>query len=180
MTRIVTLNAVDGGISRLRNKGGAKPTELYDLLNGYVTPDGGARSRPGTNEVVQLPAETKGMCAFDNGLVVFSHEPKTVDASTPPVTCEVVPHPDNPDVPLARIHFAGPFLGHLYIVAEYEDATTRHFWLQSWGAWTANTVYALGAVVEPTERNGYGYKATRRYSPGQLWAANVPLSLIHI
>jgi len=177
--RTLTLNGVDGGISRLRNKGGAKPTELYDLLNGYVDASGAAVSRPGTEEITYaLPAgATKGMCAFDGGLTVFSHAAQTLPSTTPALTCEILPHPTAPGTPIAEIHFAGPFLGHLYVVPEFADGLVRHYWLQSWGDWAANTVYNLGAVVEPTVLNGYAYKATRGDSPSQPWAPNIPRAI---
>lgn len=178
MTRVVTLNAVDGGINRLRNKGGAKPTELYDLLNAYVTADGGVKSRPGTVEIVQLPAGTKGLCSVNGGLVVFSHEAKTIPASTPAVTCEILANPDAPTSPIHEIHFAGPFLGgddgaYLYVVAEYENGQTWHFWLQHPAEWEAETAYKLGQLVEPTTPNGYAYRAHRATPPGIVWAPNV-------
>ncbi len=61
--RIVTLNAAKGGINRLRVKGGADPSTLYDLVNGYVDQAGVLCSRPGTENTVVLPGgATKGMC----------------------------------------------------------------------------------------------------------------------
>ena len=48
VTRIVYLNALKAGISRLRTKGGPDPETLYDLVNGYVTQAGTVESRPGT------------------------------------------------------------------------------------------------------------------------------------
>lgn len=171
--RTLTLNALRAGIERLRTKGGAKPDALYDLVNGYVTIDGSVRSRPGTLETVALPAGTKGLCAFDGELVVFSHEPKTIPASTPTVTCQVLIHPTEPSTALARIHFAGPFLGSLYVVAEFADGLVRHYWLQGRSAWTASTMYREGDVVEPTNPNGLSYRARRIGPPNPLWAPDV-------
>jgi hypothetical protein len=174
--RIVELNTLEGGITRLRSKGGANPKWLYDLLNGYVLQDGSIQSRPGTTDEITLPANTKGLCAVNGALVVFSNSPKTITDSR--VTCEVLTHPDDPNIAIAEIHFAGPFLGgdagaYLYVVAEFADGQVFHYWLQRAETWTAATVYTQGEMVEPTVPNGYLYRATRLDAAETVWAAGV-------
>lgn len=169
--RDITLNAATAGISRLRSKGGARPETLYDLVNGFVDASGAISSRPGTVIDYQLPAGTIGMCAFDGGLVVFSNQ---VVADMPDgVLCEVLTHPQNPDSPLVRIHFAGPFLGSLYVTAEFADGLVFDFWLTSAATWEPVHVYRLGESVQPTEPNGYSYRANRLGDPGPAWAPGV-------
>lgn len=168
--RVVSLNAAKGGINRQRVRGGADPSTLYDLENGYVDASGVIRSRPGTVNTVTLPAGTKGLCAYAGKLIVFSHTAKTIPASTPVVECEIVINPDNPALELHEIHYAGPFLGYLYVVAEFSDGSVWHYWLQRWGTWEANTHYLEGAVVEPTVRNGYAYRAYRTDTANPTWA----------
>lgn len=173
--RQVTLNMLRGGINRLRVKGGPSPNVLYDLENGYVTAANTAENRPGTVNDATLPAGTKGLCAFDDGLVVFSHtNPGAMPAG---YTCEIVTHPTNPTLALHDIHFAGPFLGALYVVAEFAGGDTFHYWLQRRSVWSASKTYGFGDLVEPTVPNGFAYRATRLNPAGVKWAPNVPRAI---
>jgi hypothetical protein len=173
--RPVVLNTLKGGINRLRVKGGASQQVLYDLLNGYVTADNSIESRPGTENHATLPTGTKGLCAFDGGFVVFaSSDPGAMPSG---YTCEILTHPTAPGTALLDIHFAGPMLGYLYVVAEFADEETFHYWLQRRDDWAALTAYNLGDVVEPTTPNGYAYRATRLNPAGVLWAPNVPRAM---
>lgn len=169
--RVVSLNAASAGISRLREKGGARPDTLFDLVNGYVDAAAAISSRPGTEADYQLPPGTIGMCAFNGGLVAFSHE--IVGDMPDGVICEVLTNPEAPDVPLAKIHFAGPFLGYLYVTAEFEDGSVHDYWLSRAEPWQADTVYRLGQGVQPTTPNGFTYRAHRLGDPGPAWAPNV-------
>ncbi len=167
VTRIVYLNALKAGISRLRTKGGPDPETLYDLVNGYVTQAGTVESRPGTVSHAVLPAETKGLCAFKGRLHVFSDSPK---AMPPGVVCEVLRHPDDPALVLERIHFAAPMMGALYVVAEWENSDVYHYWLQMAATWQPETVYQATSTVQPTSPNGFTYRPHRTGEPGTLWA----------
>ena len=89
-------------------------------------------------------------------------------------------------VPLKEIHFAAPFMGFLYVVAEFEavnsivdsDGTVFHYWLQdSSPNWTADTDYIIGDVVTPTVANGLAFMAQRRYAPSPVWAANTAVEV---
>ncbi|GAB2619881.1 hypothetical protein [Novilysobacter erysipheiresistens] len=168
------LNASKGGISRQRVKGGADKDTLYDLVNGYVDASGAIVSRPGTEQAYALPAGTKGLCAFNNGLTVFSHLAKTVPAG---VTCEQVIHPTDDTQALADIHFASPIMQILYVVAEFANGDIRHYWLQQPDAWAANTHYRAGQLVAPSVPNGYVYRAKRMDAPNPLWAPEVARSV---
>lgn len=164
-----------GGIDRRRPKGGPSPRVLYDLVNGYIDGAAGATQRPGTADYAQLPPGTKGLTAFDNGLVVYSHaDPGTMPAG---VSCEILTHPDTPGAELTRVHKAGPFMGFLYVVAEFDDGEVFHYWLQRRGPWEADTVYHLGDVVEPTVRNGFAYQCNRLGPPAVLWQPGVARAL---
>lgn len=174
----MNLTAIDGGIVRLRTKGGASPRSLYDLLNGYVTAARTVQVRPGTIRTASLPAGTKGLTAFDGELHVFSSSVIVVPTG---FVSHVLTHPEyfdgiaSPgDYALAQIHFAEPFLGFLYVVAEFVNGDVYHFWLQSGGPWEANKIYRNGDIVEPTTPNGLAYQATRLSAPLPSWAANVP------
>lgn len=168
------LTVLRGGINRLRVKGGARKDSLYDLLNGYLTTEGTAKSRPGTLRIAELPSTTKGLCAFQDSLHVFSHQEETLPD---PFVNHILFHPENtPELvhEISVIHFSQPFLGFLYVVAEFDDEQIFHFWLQLDGEWQANTIYRVGDVIEPTTPNGLAYRATRIGAANPLWAPRVP------
>lgn len=172
--RLQQLTSAKAGISRLRVKGGADKETLYDLLNGYVAQDGSLVSRPGTVKDYTLPAGTKGLCAANGRLVVFSDSPKTVPDG---VECIVLRHPTSPGLTLHEIHFAGPFLGDangasLYVVAEFNNGDVYHYWTQSSDTWAADTAYAPGDLVQPSTPNGFLYRATRVGAAYPAWTAN--------
>lgn len=156
------LSMLKGGINRLRVKGGTDPSSLYDLVNGFVDKNGNAVSRPGTRRVVALPAGTKGLMAFAGSFYVFSN------VSTPMADarfkCLVLVSPNDATQPIAAIHFAAPFMGYPYVVAEFGNGEVYHYWLQGAGnashAWMPNHVYLEGDVVEPTAPNGMAYAAS--------------------
>lgn len=158
MSRPVTLSVLKQGIQRLREKGTADPQTLYDLVDGYVTIDGGVTQRPGTALAFTLPAGTLGMCAHEGDLVVFSTSPKACPAGT---RCEVLTHPFFPSQGLTYIWFAAPFLGYLYVAAEFENGDVYHYWLQAATKWEASTTYMDGQIIVPSTPNGLGYRAHR-------------------
>jgi hypothetical protein len=79
---------------------------------------------------------------------------------------------------LAVIHFAEPFLGALYVVAEftdpYNDAYIAHYWLEAGEEWAADTEYAANEFVTPTTPNGFVYRATRYGNPYPAWTPGAP------
>jgi hypothetical protein len=171
-----TLNAVKGGINRLRTKGGPSPNDLFDALNCYIDASGCPTSRDGTTVEYQLPEGTKGMAAANGVLVVFSHE--VVGPMPSGVTLEVISNPNNPADPIAEIHFAGPFLADasgaiLYVVAEFASGDVFHYWLQHGSTWQANHAYGLGDIVIPTTPNGLVYRAERLNPAKPVWQPNV-------
>lgn len=188
--RTAPLTTVRGGINRLRTKGGARADTLYDLLNGYATESGTVRSRPGTTRVATLDSRTRGLCAFGGSLHTFCHEVVTVPDG---YTLSVLQHPDPPEadyayadaydpyaaytpVPLHKIHFSEPFLGGLYVAAEFEDGSVYHYWLRPGSTWEANTTYERGALVQPSVPNGILYEASRYGDPYPPWQADEPRS----
>jgi hypothetical protein len=170
--RQFALTTAAGGINRLRDKGGASKDSLYDLVNGYVTQTNSIKPRPGTRLAYSLPEGTKGLAAFQDKLHVFSSEP--VVSSDPMVVVNILRHPaPGSTMPLKEIHFAAPFLGFLYVAAEWLNGEVYHYWLQSATAWLPNTSYSIGAIVAPTVPNGYYYRASRIGPAGIAWAPNV-------
>lgn len=166
-----SLSAVKGGITRLRDKGSPPKDWLYDLVNGYVTAARSIRNRPGTTIHTVLPPGTKGLCGFDGKLHVFAGVP--VEMTDSRYVCHTLRHPTDLGRPLAEIHFSAPFMGRLYVVAEFDNGDIYHYWLEEIDEWEASTVYQFGDRVIPTVPNGYMYEATRLGSPNPVWAAGV-------
>lgn len=178
--RVVPLQPLTAGINRLRTKGGADPRQLYDLLNGYVDQDGSIVSRPGTVKVCDLPPGTKGLCAANGVLNVFSDSPK--EDMPEGVECIVLRHPTIPGLTLHDIPFAGPFLGDahgalLYVVAEFNNGDVYHYWTRTADTWAADHAYQPGALVQPSTPNGYLYRARRAAAPHPAWQAGVNRSI---
>jgi len=186
--RSAALTVIKGGINRLRTKGAALNDSLYDALNCYVTAAKTVRVRPGTFRHADLSLldatlenPTKGLASFDGALHVFATQTFDVPDG---FVLHVLQHPvkfnsDGSIIPLRKIHFATPFMGFLYVVAEFEDADTLnelgntfHFWLQTGDVWEANKVYKLGDIVSPSTPNGFSYQANRISAPNLSWAPN--------
>jgi hypothetical protein len=169
--RTQVLNRANRGINRQRIKGGAPEDALYDLQNGFVTQSATVKSRPGTVEVVALPEQTKGLMAFDQRLLVFSHVPST--PTNPLFETVVIVDPNAVASPIAAIHFAAAYLGVPYVVAEFESGNLYHFWLVPGVEWEPDTPYQIGDYVVPTTPNGFTYRATRLGDPAPVWAPDV-------
>jgi len=98
--------------------------------------------------------------------------------SGPPVpkvayAVDVLRHPDPEFVgQITAIHFSAPFMGYLYVVAEFDDGQIFHYYLRNPSKWSPNHEYLDGDVVQPTTPNGYYYKATPKVSP-VAWAPGV-------
>jgi hypothetical protein len=87
---------------------------------------------------------------------------------------------------IKEIHFAAPYLGGIYVVAEFDVSTSLeltygtvfHYWIESItqgsseNMWAANTDYSIGDVVIPTSPNGLTYIASRKGAANPLWTAN--------
>lgn len=168
-----TLNAVKAGITRLRTKGGASPDSLFDLVNGYVTLQRTIRMRPGTPLVANIPTGVfNGICSFKGKIIFFAN---VVTATPSPLfQCAVIVHPTDASKQLLRIHRAGPYAGALYVVAEFEDNSIFHYWLEESRVWDDLTTFLTDQVVLPTVPNGLAYRAQRRGSSYPAWAPNVP------
>lgn len=173
--RNLALTTVKAGITRLRDKGGASPDSLYDLLNGYVTAARTIKSRPGTRIDVVLPPGTKGLVWFQGGFVVFSHA--VTSSSDDRVEVEVLRHPESPGMPIKDIHFALPFLGYLYVAAEFEDGLIRHYWLEKGEVWQPGKWYLPGTLVRPSNGNGMAYRVQSDRAGYVPWAPNVGRAL---
>jgi hypothetical protein len=159
---------VRGGINRLKVKGSVSAQQLYDLTNAYITQAGTIVPREGTIRSAALTANTVGLTAFNGQFNVFATSMQTVPAN---YVCNVLIHPTTPAATLTKIWFAKPFMGFLYVVAQFSTGDVYHYWLQSNGSWAASTMYKTGAIVTPTPTNGLAYQAVRDMPLNSAWSA---------
>ncbi len=171
MARQENLTVIKAGLNRQRTKGAALKDTLYDLLNGFVSSEKTVKVRPGTRLTETLPANTKGLVHWDGGFHVFAI---TFIAAPSGYTIHVLQSPDDASLALSRIHFAEPFLGALYVAAEFSDGNIYHYWLQNATVWAADTDYRLNEPVSPSVDNGFIYKARRLADTNPAWTANTP------
>src|SRR5271166_2690239 len=66
------LTVLNGGIDRLRVKGGASANKLYDLTNAYITNAGTIAPREGTSRYATLTSQTIGLAAANGTFNVFA------------------------------------------------------------------------------------------------------------
>ena len=85
----------------------------------------------------------------------------------------ILRHPVVNSAVLVDIHFAKPYLGYLYVSAEFDTGDVYHYWLQAVETWKPDAVYRLGQGVQPSVPNGFVYTAQRIGAPYPPWAANV-------
>lgn len=164
--RPVPLTVQKGGINRLRIKGGASAQTLYDLTNAYITAAGTIVPREGTIRNATLNSSTIGLGSFKGVLQVFA----TAQTSVPSgYNLNLLVNPVDSSLTLETIWFAKPFMGFMYVVAEFSDGSFVHYWLQSNGPWAAGTVYKTGAIVTPASPNGLAYLAVRDAPANSTW-----------
>ncbi len=160
------LGELSAGINRLKVKGNASRTQLYDLVNAYITQEGTISPREGTIRDQALTSGTVGLCSLNGILNVFSTSLVSVPSG---YLCNILLNPNDNTQALTKIWFAKPFMGFLYVVAEFANGDIWHYWLQNNGTWQANHVYQTGAIVEPSVRNGLAYLAVRDYPHNSVW-----------
>jgi hypothetical protein len=172
MARPFALTAIQGGVNRQRVKGAARQNVLYDLVNGYVSDDKTVVVRPGSIKTATLPAGTKGLTSFNGELHVFAVTSLEVPDG---YVLHVITHPDQDGSAINRIWFAEPYMGFLYVVADFVGHSGEywHYWLQTGDEWAASHTYKHGDVIVPSTPNGFSYQASRLGAPNLSWAPGV-------
>lgn len=169
----VALTQIIGGISRLRVKGAALRTSLFNLINGYVSMEGTIKVRQGTVRSYSVPNTTKGLAVYKEQFYVFGNVVETVPAG---VVQRILVNPTDATLTVEKVWFAKPFLGFLYVAAEFSDGSIYHYWLQSGGPWTANTIFFNGDIVVPTTGEVLAYLAQRLLPPNSVWSAQTTIA----
>ena len=162
------LTVLNGGINRLRVKGGASASRLYDLTNAFITNAGSIVPREGTLRAATLDSTTVGLAAANGTFNIFSSTYTTVGIPTG-YTLNVLQNPINPTASVTKIWFAKPFMGFEYVVAEFSDGNVFTYWLQNDGTWASNTVYTTASIVLPPIANGLAYQGVSRFTSGTAW-----------
>lgn len=170
-----SLSAVKAGITRLRDKGGASADSLFDLLNGYVTAARTIKIRPGSRIAYEVPSGTIGLIYFRDRFWVFANQ--AMGAPSADYRVEVLRHPTQTAAQLRDIHFAVPFLGYPYVVAEFDNGDVFHYWLEDGEVWQPGKTYFPGALVRPVNGNGLTYRLESDTSAYVAWAPNVGRSV---
>jgi len=94
-----------------------------------------------------------------------------------PYVIDILRHPDPAFTGhIKAIHFSAPFLGYLYVVAEFDDKQIFHYWLRQPNTWEPTKEYMDGDTVQPSTPNGYYYKASPSTTP-VAWAPGVKRAL---
>lgn len=166
-----TLTTVKGGLNRLRTKGAALKDSLFELLNGFVTVERTIQVRPGTILDETLPSGTVGLVSFEGAFHVFASS--AVGGLPSNYVLHILRLPD-PARTVTKIHFAKPFLGILYISAEFDDGSVFHFWLRPGTTWVASTNYVFNFITEPAADNGFVYRALRNGNANPTWTEGAP------
>jgi hypothetical protein len=162
------------GINLARSKGGASPRSLFDLKNAWITPQRTINGRPGSVKDLSFPAGTKGVVGFDDLFNTFAAVPTV--STDPRVVVHVLRHPTGGAAGLLKIHRAFPFLGRLYVVAEFTDGVVKHYWLDAPYTWSALRTVSFGYRLQPTVENGY-YYANRTQNTTPAWTANTTVTV---
>lgn len=163
------------GINRLRIKGGANPSSLYDLVNGWITIDGSINPREGTIRAQALDGSTKGLMADDGIFNVFSIAQVSVPSG---YVDNILLNPNDASQTIETIWFAKPFMGFPYVVAEFANGDVFHYWLQNAGNWAAHTVYTTGTLILPlTTQTGLAYLAQRISAVNPTWQPETGIAL---
>jgi hypothetical protein len=163
-----------GGINRLRVKGGANPSTLYDLVNAYISNAGTIVPREGTILAETLDGTSVGLAAMSGLFNVFSNSLISVPGG---YVDNVLVNPNNSADTLKTIWFAKPFMGFLYVVAEFTSGDVFHYWLQNNGTWIASTVYQTDNIVLPPTPNGLAYEAVRDMPINPTWGPLAAIAL---
>lgn len=172
--RQVVLSTQKGGISRLREKGGASPETLMMLRNADVTTAKTIRQRAGFPTAFDLTPGTVGLASFEGRFYVFAST--FVEHNDPRVETIVLKHPTQPALALTRIHFAQTFLGRFYVAAEFANGDIRHYWVTNAPDWQSQTVYGYQQQVQPTTPNGFVYVASN-VDGTQAWSAGEAITV---
>jgi hypothetical protein len=165
------LTVLKGGINRLRVKGGASADNLYDLQNAWITNAGAIGPREGTIRTATLDSSTVGLAAANGQYNIFSSAFSTASLPTNFVL-NVLSDPTNRSSPPETIWFAKPFMGFLYVVAQFQSGDIWHYWLQNNGTWTSSTPYTTATLILPPTPNGIAYQGVRDFPVKPLWAPN--------
>lgn len=167
----IVFDRFSSGLDRRKSRDTAGADALYELQNAQVTAGHELAKRACAGLLTTLSPGTLALRAALGKMNVFTSD-YSVAIGDPLYRCNFVPHPTDTARTLAKIHQCEAFRGYLYVVAEYDDGSVWHHYLDAGStsttpkfaspAWAATTAYATTSphFVTPTVPNGWRYECT--------------------
>lgn len=155
-----TYERFDGGLDVRQGQGVADANKLRELTNAYVTTGKVPRKRPGTVEVATLEAGTVGLISGGGKLNTFYGHGAAITHANPLFLANRIAHPSVTSALPSRVRAGQPFLGYLYVAAEYSNGDTYHSYLDVDTTWQAAEAVTVGTFRQPVTANGYRYECT--------------------
>jgi hypothetical protein len=122
----ITFDRFDLGLDLRKGASVSDANRLRVLTNAFVNTGHTISKRPAARKIATLEAGTKGLRPGFGFLQTFYGSGSIVHAN-PLFRANLIPSVNNSAV--SRMHFGAPFLGAMYVVAEYVDGTVAHHYL---------------------------------------------------
>lgn len=161
----INYDRFDVGLDLRKGASVADANRLRVLKNAYVTTGRAVKKRPGLNRIATLETGTKGLVGASGKLHTFYALGSITHANTL-FQANKVPHQTSITDEVSKVHYAGIFLGYMYVSLEYTNGQIKHAYLDDPGAWAATTAYTLGAFRRPSVKAGYRYEVTTAGTSG--------------
>ena len=126
----IVFDKFSSGLDRRKSRDTAGADALYELTNAQVSAGQELEKRACAGLYETIDSGTVGLFAALAKLNVFTTD-ATVSIGAPLLRLNFLPHPTNSVRTLARIHAVETFRGYLYVVAEYDDGSVFHHYLDA-------------------------------------------------
>ena len=145
---------------------------MRQLLNCYVNTGHEIVKRPGQKAEFSIEPGTAGLASALGKMNTFSSVAPLVSHGDSRLQNRLLPLTAAPTALVTKIHFCKAFANCLYVIAEYDNDTVMHHWLNDSTTWSVSTTYATtGVFVKPSTYNGFRYEATATSGTGGLGGA---------
>lgn len=122
----ITFNRFDIGLDLRKAASVSDANRLRQMKNAYVTTGLATAKRPGFRKVAELEPGTKGLYSANGKLNTFYPKGTVVTHANTDFIANAL---DTGGKALKDVWYTDVFNGYLYVVAEYEDGTTEHHYL---------------------------------------------------
>jgi hypothetical protein len=135
--KTITFDRFEIGIDHRKGKSVSDANRLRVLKNGYITTGKVVKKRPGITLISDFntlgEVGSKGLASYSGSLVTFYDKDEgpvthsnSLLTSLPLVQVDGGGYASN----LEAIHYADPYYGFEYVVAEFADGTYQHHWIE--------------------------------------------------